>query len=223
MSEKQRKRLTRDRVIEGAVALADDIGVEALTMRKLAEALDVKPMTIYHHVDNKEQIIDGMVDSVFAEIDLPPAELGWKQAIRARCLSARAVLSRHKWAAPLMETRTSPGQATLTHHDAMIGCFRSGGMSLQMTAHAYAVVDSFVYGFAIQQANLPFLGDEPATSLEELAGAFLESFPEGAYPHFVDFTVNHALQPGYAFGDSFEFGLDVILDGLERRTAGTHQ
>jgi AcrR family transcriptional regulator len=208
--------LTRERVIEGAVDLADEIGVEALTIRKLADSLDVGPMTIYHHVPGKEQIIDGMVDMVFSEIDLPPTTLDWKAAIRARCVSARSVLNRHWWAAPLMETRTSPGPATIVHHDAVIGCLRSGGLSLQMTAHAYAILDSFLYGFAMQEASLPFHGDEPAVALDELAAGMMEAFPADSYPHFVEFTVEHALQPGYDFGDSFEFGLDLILDGLER-------
>mgnify|MGYP001821158625 FL=1 len=216
MGETARKPLTRERVLEGAVTLADEIGVEALTMRKLADALDVKPMTIYHHVPGKEQIIDGMVDVVFSEIDLPPSDLDWRPAMRVRCISARQALNRHWWAAPLMETRTSPGPASIAHHDAVIGCLRGGGLSLQMTAHAYAILDSFVYGFATQEASLPFHGDEPDVPLDELAAGMMEAFPADTYPNFVEFTVEHALQPGYDFGDSFEFGLDLILDGLER-------
>ena len=216
MNDQERQPLTSERVLERAVELADEIGIEAFTMRKLAGALDVKPMTIYHHVDGKEQIIDGMVDLVFGEILLPPTDLDWKPAIRARCVSAREVLNRHWWAAPLMETRTSPGPATITHHDAVIGCLRRGGLSLQMTAHAYAILDGFLYGFSMQEASLPFLGDEASVPLDELANQMMEAFPADAYPHFVEFTVQHALQPGYDFGDSFEFGLDLILDGLER-------
>ena len=127
MSKKQRQPLTPERVLQAAIDLADDIGVEALTIRKLADSLGVGPMTIYHHVPGKEQIIDGMVDIVFSEIDLPPAELDWKQGMRLRCMSARSALNRHWWAAPLMETRTSPGPASITHHDAVIGCLRNGG------------------------------------------------------------------------------------------------
>ncbi len=216
MSDEQREPLTAERVLDGAVALADEIGVEALTMRKLADALHVKPMTIYHHVPGKEQIIDGMVDLVFSEIALPPTDTDWKSAIRHRCVSARQVLNRHRWAAPLMETRTSPGPASLAHHDAVIGCLRRGGLSLQMTAHAYAILDSFLYGFAMQEAGLPFHGDEPDVPLDELATGLLDAMPRDAYPHFVEFTVEHVLQPGYDFGASFEFGLDLILDGLER-------
>jgi AcrR family transcriptional regulator len=216
MSETSRQPLTPERVIEAAVGLADEIGVEALTIRKLADRLGVGPMTIYHHVPGKEQIIDGMVDTVFSEIDLPPTDSDWKSAIRERYVSARQVLNRHWWAAPLMESRTSPGPASLEHHDAVLGCFRRGGLSLELTAHSYAILDSFLYGFAMQEAALPFHGDEPAVPLDQLAAGMMEAFPADSYPHFVEFTVDYVLQPGYDFGNSFEFGLDLILEALER-------
>ncbi len=204
--------LTAARVIEGALELADMVGVELFTIRRLAAHLDVKPMTIYHHVPSKEAILDGIADAVFREIELPPQGLAWKQAIRRRCLSARSVLARHPWAPPLLETRTSPGEATLRHHDAVLGCLRRGGLSLQLTAHAYAILDSFVYGFALQEANLPFHGDE---ALGGIADAILESLPADQFPYLVELTTDHVLQPGYSFGASFEIGLDVLLDGIE--------
>ena len=213
----RRSTLTGQRVIEAAVGLADVIGVDALTIRKLATELDVKPMTIYHHVANKEAIIDGMVDVVFAEIDLPPTEMEWKSAIRQRCESARSVLARHPWAAPLMESRTSPGPATLRHHDAVLGCLRAGGLSIEMTAHAYAVIDAFVYGFALQEASLPAIeGEDMARLVESMAAAM----PEGEYPNLVEFTTDHVMQPGYDFGKEFGFGLDLILGGLHAASAG---
>jgi AcrR family transcriptional regulator len=206
-----RQALTASRVLAGAMELADRIGIEPFTIRKLAAELDVKPMTIYHHVPSKDAIIDGIVDMVFDEIDLPPVDLEWTTAIRHRCISARDVLARHRWAPPLMESRTSPGPATLRHHDAVLGCFRRGGLSLSLSAHAYAIVDSYVYGFAMQEANLPFHGDE---EIGELAEAILESFPVDEFPHLAEFTTQHVLRPGYSFGDSFEFGLDLLLDGI---------
>lgn len=215
-----RSPLTAERVLAGATELADRIGIEAFTIRKLADELGVKPMTIYHHVPNKEAILDGIVDLVFGEIDLPPEDLDWRSAIRHRTVSARTVLNRHPWATPLMETRTSPGPATLRHHDAVLGCLRRGGLSLELTAHAYAVVDSYLYGFALQEASLPFDGEE---DLGELASSIMEHLPVEEFPHFVEFTVEHALQPGYAFGNSFEFGLDLLLDGIEAATAGSRQ
>ena len=209
--------LSRERVLVGAVALADEIGVDALTIRKLATSLEVKPMTIYHHVANKEAILDGMVDLVFDEIQRPPEGLDWKSAIRVRSVSAREVLARHPWAAPLMESRTSPGSATMGHHDAVIGCLRRGGFSMAMTAHAYALIDAFIYGFALQEASLPATEGE---AMEELAETVMEPFPADDYPHLMAFTAEHVLQPGYDFGREFAFGLDLILDGLEAAAAG---
>ena len=207
-----RPRLNAERVVSGALALADEIGIEQLTIRRLAEALDVKPMTIYHHVPNKDSIVDGMVDLVFAEIGLPDPELPWKAAIRQRCSSARAVLAHHRWAPPYMESRTSPGPATLAHHDAVLGCLRRG-MSIPMTAHAYALLDAYVYGFALQEANLPATGGD---DMAALADAIIDQWPTGAYPHLAEFTAEHVLRPGYEFTKEFDFGLDLILDGLER-------
>jgi AcrR family transcriptional regulator len=208
----RRPALTRRRVIEAAVTLADSIGVDAMTIRKLAAELDVKPMTIYHHVPNKEAIIDGMVDVVFGEIELPPAEVEWKRAIRRRAASARTVLARHPWAVPLMESRTSPGPATLRHHDAVVGCLRSGGFSVEMTAHAYALIDAFIYGFALQEASLPATGGD---GMADLAQSITAAIPVEQYPNLVEFTTEHVLRPGYDFSHEFEFGLDLILDGLD--------
>lgn len=207
-----RQTLSRSRIIASAVSLADEIGVDTLTIRKLADALGVKPMTIYHYVPNKEAIIDGMVDLVFSEIDLPPMDIDWKRAIRKRSSSAREVLARHPWAVPLMESRRNPGMATLRQHDAVIGCLRKGGLSIEMTAHAYAVIDAFIYGFAMQETNLP------ATSgheMAELAESIMDVTAMDDYPHLMELTTQHVLQPGYNFGNEFEFGLNLILDGLE--------
>lgn len=208
-----RKSLTQTLIIEGAVKLADEISVDALTIRKLAKALTVKPMTIYHYVPNKESIIDGMVDQVFGEIDLPPADADWKSAIRKRSNSARTVLRKHPWAVPLMESRRAPGPRTLQHHDAVLGCLRTGGLSVEMTAHAYAVIDAYIYGFAIQEASMPATaGDEMADLVEEI----VESLPADKYPHLFELTTEHILQPGYDFGNEFDFGLNLILEGLDR-------
>ncbi len=215
-ANEQRMPLTAERVVSGAVALADEIGIEALTMRKLAESLEVKPMSIYHHVSSKEEILDGMVDVVFSEIDLPPDDLDWQEAIRQRCVSARAVLNRHPWAPPLMESRQTPGPATLGHHDAVIGCLRRGGLSYELTAHAYAVIDSYLYGFALQEANLPFGGGE---EIGELAEEIATDVPDGAYPDLMAFVASTTRQPGYGFGRSFDFGLDLIIEGFAEASA----
>jgi AcrR family transcriptional regulator len=211
-ADSRRQSLSQERIIESAVSLADKIGVDALTIRKLAIALKVKPMTIYHYVPNKETIIDGMVDMVFSEIDLPMIDIDWKSAMRQRSASARAVLARHPWAVPLMDSRRTPGNATLRQFDAVIGCLRKGGLSVEMTAHAYAAIDAYIYGFAIQEASLPATsGDE----MTELAESIIETTAMDEYPHLMELTTQHVLQPGYDFGNEFDFGLNLILDGLE--------
>ncbi len=214
----RRPALSRQRVLEAAVGLADRIGVDDLTIRRLADDLGVGPMTIYHQVPSKDAILDGMVDIVFSQIELPPREEYWKAAVRRRCVSAREVLNHHPWAPPLMESRTSPGPATLRHHEEMLACLRRGGLSLQMTAHAAALLDSYVYGFALQEASLPFGG---SAEIGVVAEQVIEAMPEGEYPMMVEFTRDHVLKPGYSFAASFEFGLDLLLDGLEAAAART--
>ncbi|HKP61858.1 MAG TPA: TetR/AcrR family transcriptional regulator C-terminal domain-containing protein [Polyangiales bacterium] len=205
--------MSRERALEVARALADADGIETLTMRRLAEALGVEAMSLYHHVPNKDAILDGMVDLVFAEIPLPSVSDDWQTAMRKRAAAVRAVLLRHRWALPLMESRTTPGPATLQHHDAVIGCLRAGGLSLVLTAHAYAVLDSYIYGFVHTELNLPFQTPEET---HEMAAAIAAQVPPGAYPHLMELTTEHVLKPGYAYGNEFEFGLELILEGLQR-------
>ena len=208
-----RPRLSRESVLRGAVGLADAGGIAALTMRSLADALEVKPMSIYHYVANKDEVLDGIVDLVFSEIDLPVIGGDWHTEMRRRSTSARAAMRRHPWAIGLVETRTNPGPATLKHHDAVIGTLRAAGFSVEMTAHAYAVIDAYVYGFALSEATLPINGAEP---LAEVAGRMMSHYASGDYPHLAEFTVEHVMKPGYDYGAEFEFGLDLVLDGLAR-------
>ncbi len=210
--EGRRAPLTRDAVLRGALTLADQVGVEAFTIRRLAEALGTKPMTIYHHVPSKEEIIDGIVDLVFAEIDLPISAPDWRTAVRGRYLSARKVLANHPWAPPLMESRRQPGPASMRHHDAVLGALRSG-LTIEQTAHAYAILDAYLYGFALQEAALPFTSAQEAA---DMADAIIASLPSRTYPHFTELVTHHVRTPGYSFGASFEPGLDLILDALER-------
>lgn len=212
----RRPALSAERVVRAGLDLADRLGVEALTIRRLADELGVKPMTIYHHVPSKEAILDGMVDLVFAELYAPEPDRNWRDELRRRALSVRAALRRHPWAPPLMESRTTPGPQTLAHHEAVLACLRSGGLSLQLTAHAAAVLDSYLYGFALQEANLPFGGGE---QLGELAESIVEAMAPDAYPRMAEFTREHVMRPGYSFGASFDFGLDMLLDGLANAAA----
>jgi AcrR family transcriptional regulator len=212
--QQQRAPLSLERVLAAAIAVADAGGIGALTMRSLAQELGVKPMSVYYYVAGKEQVLDGIVDLVFAEIELPPAGGDWKQAMCRRAHSARRALRRHPWAVGLMESRTTPGPATLRHHDAVIGALRAGGFSVAMTAHAYALIDSYVYGFALQEAGLPF---ESPEAMVEMAEPMMMNFPPGEYPHMVELATEHILQPGYDFGSEFGFGLNLILDALAKR------
>jgi AcrR family transcriptional regulator len=208
-----RSPLSRERVLRAAVAFADEHGIATLSMRKLGEVLGVEAMSLYNHVANKADLLDGMVDVVFGEIDLPGGERDWRSAMRHRSISAREVLSRHRWAIGLMESRTAPGPATLRHHDAVIGVLRAGGFTIEMAAHAFSLLDSYIYGFALQEANLPF---ETQEETAELAQAILAQAPANEYPHLTELTLEHVLQPGYAYADEYAFGLDLILDGLDR-------
>ena len=212
-----RGRLSPERVLRAAVALADSGGIESLTMRRLGQDLGVEAMSLYKHVANKDALLDGMVDLVFAEIELPDGDVDWRTAMRARAVSTRTALVRHPWATPLMQSRTAPGPATLHHHDTVIGTLRRAGFSVELTAHAFSVLDGYIYGFAMQQRSLPFDTLEEA---QEVGRQMFARMPAGAYPHLTELTVQHILRPGYDYGDEFEYGLDLILDGLDRALSG---
>lgn len=204
--------MSRERVLDVAVALADREGLEALTMRRLARELDAGTMTLYHYVADKEDLLDGMVDVVFSEIDLPAADAGWRTAMRERAASVREALARHPWATGLMELRMTYGPTSLRHAEAVLECLRGAGFSIQDATHAYWLLDSYIYGFAIQEANLPFGTPE---QLAEMAESVLPRVPAAEYPRLNE-AAAASLAAGYGYTDEFEFGLDLILDGLER-------
>jgi AcrR family transcriptional regulator len=205
--------LSRERVLDAALKLADHGGLEGLSMRKLGQALGVEAMALYYHFANKERVLDGIVDLVFGEIDLPTAGEDWKVAMRRRAISVRDALLRHRWAIGLMESRTNPGPANLRHHDAVIGNLRAAGFDMAMVATAYSLLDSYIYGYAMTKMNLPF---EDTSDIVELSETMLSPFAPGEYQNLADFITEHAMQPGYDYANEFEYGLDVILDGLER-------
>lgn len=206
--------LTSEAVFGTAVALADESGLPTLSMRRLAERLGVEAMSLYHHVSGKDQILDGMVDAVFAEVELPADGADWRGEMLRRSASMRAALRRHTWAVGLMESRRTPGPATLRHHDAVLGCLRSGGFSVAGAAHAFSVLDSYVYGFALQEVSLPF--DGAGEDLEAIAGGIMASIGD-RLPHLAELISQHALQPGYAYEEEFDIGLELVLDGLAGR------
>ncbi|WP_226963579.1 TetR/AcrR family transcriptional regulator [Nostocoides sp. F2B08] len=212
--------LSRDAIVRAAVELADQEGLTAVSMRAVAKRLDVEAMSLYNHVRNKDDMLDGMVDLVFGEFHSPVIGADWRDEMRERCRSGRQAMTRHPWAIGLMDSRRNSGFATLMHHDAVIGCLREAGFSLALTGHAFAVLDAYLYGFVVQEQSLAYTGEE---DLAELAGQMLEQLPEGQLTHFKEFTIGHALQPGYDFGNEFDMGLELILEGLARRLADHHQ
>jgi AcrR family transcriptional regulator len=208
-------RLSRDQVLHAALALADAEGIGAVTMQRVARALGAEPMSLYRHIRNKDDLLDGLVDLVYAEITLPAPDEPWRSASRRRAISAREALVKHPWAVSLMESRTHPGPANLAHHDATVGNLFAAGFSALMAVHAYNLIDSFVYGFALQEHQLPF---ESTQELADLAPEMLHAFPGGQYPH-LERVASELVGAGFRYGDEFEYGLDLILDGVERDLA----
>jgi AcrR family transcriptional regulator len=211
-SPRRRTPLSRDRVLRAALALADKGGIESLTMRKLARKLRVEAMSLYNHVANKDDLLDGLVELVLSEIEVPSIGADWKPAMRRRAISARDVLSRHPWATRLIESRTKPGPATLRYHDAVLGILRAGGFSIEMAVHAFSILDSYVFGFAVQDISLAFA---TSTEVAQVGATILEQFPRDEYPYLAE-TIEHAMRSAYDHAPEFEFGLDLILEGLER-------
>jgi len=197
-------------VLQAAMDLADEGGLEALTMQNIAQRLGAEAMSLYRHVRNKTEILDGLVDLVFGEIELPPSGTDWRAAMRQRAVSARQVLSRHPWAIGLLESASRPGPANLRHHDAVLGLLREAGFSGLMATHAYNLLDSYIYGFALQERTLPVATPE---TLAEFGEAFIGQLPGDEYPH-LKAVGTELIALGFNYADEFEFGLDLILDGL---------
>ena len=212
-SPEPRTPLTRVRVLAAAVALADQDGIESLTMRELGLRLSVEAMSLYNHVANKDDLLDGMVDLVVSEIDLPSDTIGWSEAMRRRAVSAHGVFSRHPWASGLIDSRESSGPARLHYLDWMVGTLRRAGFTLELAARAFSLLDSYIYGFGRQALNVSAEGD---TTPEEMAESFLRAIPADQYPYLREMVVEHAMDSGYDEDADFVFGLDLILDGLQR-------
>ena len=217
--------LSRERVLQAAVALAARDGIESLTMRRLADELGAGAMSLYHYVPNKEELLDGMVDLVFGEIELPTTDVDWRSAMRRRATSTRDVLNRHRWAVGLMESRRTPGPVSLRLHDAVLGCLREAGFSIEMTIQAYSVLDAYIYGFALQEKSVPFESAEEAAAVaEEQVREFAELAEErqfaalaDEFPYLAEVVAGHVAKVGFDFASAFEYGLDLILDALDQR------
>lgn len=207
--------LTRERILRAALQLADERGLEGVSMRKLAEVLRVEAMSLYKHVGGKEDILDGIADLVMLEVEVPANDVDWKTAIRRSAISIHEALLRHPWAGGVLESRLNPGPARLRYLDAVVGVLREAGFSVPTVARAFMALDSHTYGFTLQQTSWPFdTADGP-----EIAAAAAKTFA-GAYPNLLAMA-DLAMAGPDAMPIDFEFGLDLILDGLERlRGAG---
>ncbi|HEV8602835.1 MAG TPA: TetR/AcrR family transcriptional regulator C-terminal domain-containing protein [Gaiellaceae bacterium] len=203
--------MSKDRVLQAAVTLADEGGIDALSMRRIAKELGVEAMSLYNHVANKDEILDGIVEVVASEIDLPSDGADWKTAIRQSAISTRDVLLRHPWASGLWGTRQGDGLARLRRGDWMLRTLREAGLSKDLTYHAFHIVESYILGFTGQQLNFPHEGEE----LAGMAEKFLQQLPAGEYPDFVEHVMQH-LEPRHGDEGGFELGLDLILESLER-------
>lgn len=214
MSEGQRPALSAAAVVEAAVRVADHGGLGAVSMRGVGRELGVEAMSLYHHVRNKEHLLDALTDWVFAEVELPRPEEGWRAGMERRAVSLRRVLGAHPWALVLVESRRSPGPCLLRHHDAVLGCLRSAGFSVRLAAHAFAAIDAYVFGFVLTEQTLPM---GPGESAGDFAATL--DLPEAEYPHLVENVVELTSGADYDFADEFGYGLDLVLEGLAVRFA----
>ena len=210
-SDAERAPVTRERAIQAAVQIADSDGIASLSMRKLAARLGIEAMSLYYHVKNKDDLLDGMVESVYGEIRHTQAGDEWKPAMRERAESTRRALGRHPWAISMIDERTT--QAAMRHLDAVIGMLRHAGFSVVMAAHALSLLDSYVHGFALQEASLPLDGSGDITEVTEEIMA--RQGMMASFPHLAEMGSTLILQPGYAYGNEFDFGIGLILDGIE--------
>lgn len=212
---KRRAPLSRERVLRTAMTLADERGLAELTMRKLAKELGVEAMSLYNHVAGKDDLLDGMIDLVFSEIEPPAAGGDWQAELRGRAVSTRAALLRHRWAVGEMEGRADHGPSNLRVHDAVLGCLRAAGFSIEMTVHAMSVQDAYIYGFALQQTDMASQTPEDfAASAQRQMVAYADALAD--YPNLVEVVGGHVAQVGYDYEAEFLFGLDLILAGLRR-------
>ncbi len=198
-------------MLHSAIALADKEGIAGVSMRKLAQELGVEAMSLYNHVANKNELLDGMVDAVAGEIAVPAKDADWKAAIRTIAVSSYEALLRHPWAGSLW-MRQMPGPARLRHFDAVLGSLRDAGFSEDLTFHAYHILQSFVLGYTLQVLTYRTLALE---DLEDTAASFIQQLSADEYPHFADHVRQH-MEPGVRDESAFQLGLDLILDGLER-------
>ncbi|MEU4132549.1 TetR/AcrR family transcriptional regulator [Streptomyces wuyuanensis] len=212
----RRPALSRERIIDAAVQVADRGGLARVSMRNVGKELGVEAMSLYHHLAGKDALLDALANWTFTQIELPRPRQPWRQAMADRAASARATLSQHPWALGLIESRRSPGPALLRHHDTVLGCLRHNGFPMALASHAFSAIDAYVYGFVLTELNLPFDTD---AGVEEFVGEIQDRLSPDAYPHLAELITEHVLHRDYSYADEFGYGLDLILDSLEARLA----
>ena len=210
----RRLALTQDRIIDAAVRVADRGGLSQVSMRTVGQELGVEAMSLYHHLASKDALLDGLANWAFTRIELPDPQLPWRQSMTDRAGFARRVLTQHPWALGLIESRRSPGPALLRHHETVLACLRHNGFSVALAAHAFSAIDAYVYGFVLTELSLPF-GDGADAFVAEIK----DLLPANEYPHLVEMITEQVVGKDYAYGDEFAFGLELVLDGLERHLA----
>ena len=207
----RRTPLSRDRILKRAIRIADKSGLDALSMRKIAQLLGVEAMSLYNHVKNKDDILDGMVEIVAAEIEVPTAGGDWKEQMRRRATSAHGVLMEHPWAAMLLMSRVNIGPVMLHYVDATLGCLLGAGFGFALADHAWNALDSYVYGYTLQSLNFPFAPDE----YKGAAAEFMPQLPMQNYPHLAGLSLE-VIEGRHDGLHDLAFGLELLLDGLER-------
>lgn len=207
----RRPALSRERILEAAVRVADRSGLAGVSMRTVGKELGVEAMSLYHHLSGKEDLLDALADRVFTEIEIPQPQDPWRSAMADRAASARLALLAHPWALHLMESR-APGPALLTHHDAVLGCLRCNGFSVALATHAFSAIDAYVYGFVLTELRLPVEAtDRPQEFVADL------DLPLAQYPHLAEQLAEQVMGQDYRFADEFGYGLELILDGMRDR------
>lgn len=206
--------LSRERIVAAAIEVADEGGLGAVSMRSVGRALGAEAMSLYHHVSGKDELLDLLADAAFAQIPLLEIGTPWRAAMTSRAHAMRSVLNRHPWALTLLESRSNPGHAVMRHHDRVLGLLRNDGFDLVLAAHAYSALDAYIYGFVLTEVSLPFTPDTgPEAFAERL------DLPAAEYPYLAEMLEQLVVGHDYDFGDEFDYGLDLLLDQLERRRA----
>jgi AcrR family transcriptional regulator len=214
----RRPALSEERIVGAAVRVADRGGVARVSMRNVGKELGVEAMSLYHHLAGKDALLDGLADWIFTQIELPEPHESWRSAMGERAGSARRALAAHPWALNLIESRRSPGPALLAHHEGVLACLRHNGFSIALAAHTSSAIDAYVYGFVLTELNLPF---DTTESVNEFASE-VQLLLADTYPHLAEMVTDHVMGQNYAYANEFEFGLDLILDSVERRLTSIH-